>query len=53
MTARWPAEKVPGAPNLGLTEAEKAKLAEFQRRPHALNKRERELMAKLLRKLPE
>jgi hypothetical protein len=49
MNARWPADKVPGA-NWELTESEAAKLAQFQRRPFALNKRERELLAKLLRK---
>lgn len=49
MTARWPADKVPGA-DRGLTEAEAAKLAELQRRPYALTKREREQLTKLLRK---
>ena len=49
MNARWPADKVPGA-SQGLTEAEAAKLAQFQRRPFALNKRERDQLAKLLRK---
>jgi hypothetical protein len=49
-SARWPADKVPGL-RQGLTESEAAKLAQFQRRPFALNKRERELLAKLLRKV--
>jgi hypothetical protein len=49
MTARWPADKIPGLAQ-GLTEAEAARLAQLQRRPHALNKRERESMTKLLRK---
>jgi hypothetical protein len=49
MTARWPADKVPGQAQ-GLTETEAARLAELQRRPHALNKREREQLTKLLRK---
>jgi hypothetical protein len=46
---QWPADKIPGA-SRGLTESEAAKLAQFQRRPFALNKREREQLAKLLRK---
>lgn len=46
----WPSDKIPGAQNLRLSEAEAARLAEFQRRPFALNKREREEMTKLLRK---
>jgi hypothetical protein len=50
VNARWPADKVPGA-NRELTESEAAKLAQFQRRPFALNKREREQLAKLLRKV--
>jgi hypothetical protein len=45
----WPADKVPGA-RQGLTESEAAKLAQLQRRPFALNKRERDQLAKLLRK---
>ena len=49
MNVRWPTDKVPGA-SQGLTETEAARLAQFQRRPHALNKREREQLAKLLRK---
>jgi hypothetical protein len=48
-SARWPADRVPGAA-LGLTEAEQAKLDQLQRRPHALNTREREQLTKLLRK---
>ena len=51
MNAHWPADKVPGA-NRKLTEAEAALLARLQRRPHALNKRERDQLAKLLRKIP-
>ena len=50
MNARWPADKIPGA-SQGLTESEAAKLAQFQRRPFALNKRERDQLAKLLRKV--
>jgi hypothetical protein len=50
MTERWPADKVPGQ-RQGLTEAEAARLAELQRRPYALNKREREQLTKLLRKV--
>jgi hypothetical protein len=34
-----------------LTEAEAALLAQLQRRPHALNKRERDQLAKLERKI--
>jgi hypothetical protein len=49
MNARWPADKVPGA-RQGLTESEAAKLEQFQRRPFALNKRERDQLTKLLRK---
>jgi hypothetical protein len=49
MNARWPADKVPGA-NRGLTETEAALLERLQRRPHALNKRERDQLTKLLRK---
>jgi hypothetical protein len=40
MNARWPADKVPGA-DQRLTDAEEL-LAQLQRRPHALNKRERD-----------
>jgi hypothetical protein len=50
VNARWPADKVPGA-SRELTESEAAKLAQFQRRPFALNKRERDQLAKLLRKV--
>jgi hypothetical protein len=50
MIARWPDDKVPGYRPPGLTEAEQAKLAELQRRPFTLNKRERELLAKLQRR---
>jgi hypothetical protein len=50
MNAHWPADKVAGA-SQGLTEAEAAKLAQFQRRPFALNKRERDQLTKLLRKV--
>jgi hypothetical protein len=50
MNAHWPADKVPGA-NRGLTEAEAAKLAQLQRRPHALNKYERDWLIKLQRKV--
>jgi len=46
---QWPADKVPGA-DRRLTEAEAALLAQLQRRPFALNKRERDQLAKLLRK---
>lgn len=49
MNAHWPADKVPGA-SRRLTETEAALLAQLQRRPHALNKRERDQLAKLLRK---
>jgi hypothetical protein len=49
VNVHWPADKIPGA-SQGLTESEAAKLAQFQRRPFALNKREREQLAKLLRK---
>jgi hypothetical protein len=45
----WPADKVPGA-RQGLTEAEAALLAQLQRRPYALNKRERDQLVKLERK---
>jgi len=50
MNALWPADKVPGA-SRGLTEAEAALLAQLQRRPFALNKRERDQLVKLLRKV--
>lgn len=50
MSAHWPTDKVPGA-DRRLTEAEAALLAQLQRRPHALNKRERDQLAKLLRKV--
>jgi hypothetical protein len=46
----WPAHAVPGA-SRGLTEAEAALLAQLLRRPHALNKRERDLLIKLQRKV--
>ena len=46
---RWSADKVPGA-SQGLTDTEAALLAQLQRRPHALNKRERDQLTKLLRK---
>jgi len=49
MNARWPIHAVPGAKQ-ALTEAEAAQLAQLQRRPHALNKRERDLLIKLERK---
>jgi hypothetical protein len=49
MNMRWPADKIPGA-SRGLTDAEEALLAQLQRRPFALNKRERDQLAKLLRK---
>jgi hypothetical protein len=49
MNARWPADKIPGA-NRELTEAEAARLAQLQRRPFALNRRERDQLIKLLRK---
>lgn len=49
MNAHWPADKVPGASHR-LTETEATLLAQIQRRPHALNKRERDQLAKLLRK---
>lgn len=49
MNARWPTHAVPGAKQ-ALTEAEAALLAQLQRRPHALNKRERDLLIKLQRK---
>ena len=52
MNIRWPTDKVPGA-SQGLTEIEALKLAQLQRRPHALNKRERDLLIKLLRKAPK
>jgi hypothetical protein len=48
---RWPAHMVPGAARPGLTEAERAKLAQFQRRPFALNKRERDQLVKLQRRV--
>lgn len=50
MIARWPTDKVPGA-SRGLTEAERAKLEQLQRRPHTLSRRERDLLTKLLRKV--
>ena len=50
MNAHWPHDKVPGAIR-GLTEAEAAKLAQFMRRPHALSKRERDQLVKLMRKV--
>ncbi len=46
---QWPADQIPGA-NRGLTDAEEALLAQLQRRPHALNKRERDQLTKLLRR---
>jgi hypothetical protein len=46
----WPTDKVPGAHNLRLTEAEAARLEQLQRRPYALNKRERDQLIKLQRK---
>ena len=46
----WPAHAVPGA-SRGLTEAEAALMAQLLRRPHALNKRERDLLIKLERKV--
>jgi hypothetical protein len=49
MNAHWPTHAVPGA-SRALTEAEAALLAQLQRRPHALNKRERDLLIKLERK---
>lgn len=50
MNARWPARAIPGA-SRALTEAEAALLAQLQRRPHALNKRERDLLIRLQRKV--
>lgn len=50
MNAHWPADKIPGA-DRKLTASEAALLAQLQRRPHALNKRERDLLAKLERKV--
>jgi hypothetical protein len=50
VSAHWPADKVPGA-NQRLTEAEVALLAQLQRRPHALNQRERDQLVKLMRKV--
>jgi hypothetical protein len=50
MNAHWPADKVPGQ-DRRLTEAEAALLAQLQRRPHALNKRDRDQLAKLQRKV--
>jgi len=50
MNAHWPTHAVPGAKQ-ALTEAEAAQLAQLQRRPHALNKRERDLLIKLERKV--
>lgn len=52
MNIRWPGDKVPGA-SRELTDAEAAKLAELQRRPFTLNRRERDLLTKLLRKDPK
>lgn len=49
MNAHWPPDKVPGA-SRGLTETEAALLERLQRRPHALNRRERDQLTKLLRK---
>jgi hypothetical protein len=46
---QWPTDAVPGA-SRALTEAEAALLAQLQRRPHALNKRERDQLIKLERK---
>ena len=46
----WPADKVPGARMTPLSEAERAKLAQFRRRPFALDKRERALLLKLERR---
>jgi hypothetical protein len=50
MNAHWPTHAVPGAKQ-ALTEAEAALLAQLQRRPYALNKRERDQLAKLERKV--
>jgi hypothetical protein len=50
MNARWPVHAIPGA-SRGLTKAEAAVLAQLLRRPHALNKRERDLLIKLQRKV--
>lgn len=50
VNAHWPADKIPGA-DRRLTEAEAALLAQLQRRPYALNKRERDLLIKLERKV--
>ena len=49
MSTHWPADKIPGA-SRGLTEAEAALLAQFLRRPYALNRRERDQLIKLQRK---
>jgi hypothetical protein len=49
MNARWPIHAVPGAKQ-ALTEAEAALLVQLQRRPHALNKRERDQLVRLQRK---
>lgn len=49
MNARWPTHAVPGAKQ-ALTEAEAALIAQLQRRPHALNKRERDQLVRLQRK---
>jgi hypothetical protein len=49
MNARWPAHAVPGV-RQGLTETDEALLAQLQRRPYALNKRERDQLIKLQRK---
>jgi hypothetical protein len=50
VNAHWPADKVPGA-SRALTDAEAALMAQLLRRPHALNKRERDLLIKLQRKV--
>lgn len=52
MNVRWPTDKVPGA-SRDLTPAEAAKLAELQRRPFTLNRRERDLLIKLQRRAPK
>jgi hypothetical protein len=50
VNAHWPADKIPGA-RKGLTDDERARLEQLQRRPFALNKRERDEMIKLQRKV--
>jgi hypothetical protein len=50
MNARWPTHAVPGA-SRALTEAEAALMAQLLRRPHALNKRERDQLIRLQRKV--